>query len=327
MSWLGAPKLKFRKALLGLLFVTFSYVGALIWADARTETYGGVLRLAHVLPWLLIIAFFSFAVRFLRWHWLLMRLGSRTGLLSGFIAYFSGFAFTATPGKVGELIRIRYLAPLGVVPAKVISAFVYERAIDLAVVMCLAALAIDRLDVLLLALGFVAITLSTVVLVAFNGPRMRRGAAYLRHRKQRRFARLLTIFSHGITGCRAWMTWLDVLVATGLGILAWGLLAWAFYLLLNSQGISLPGLSGFSVYPLSMLAGAASMLPGGLVSTETTIVGLLAFHQVSLEVAVVCAVGIRLSTLWFSIACGLIALAFAEANFRRQSTDGMLKSW
>lgn len=313
--------------MLGLLFLTFSYLGALVWVDARSETYSGVLGLAPVLPWLWTIAFTSLTIRFLRWHWLLMRSGSRTGLLSGLIAYFSGFAFTATPGKVGELIRIRYLVPLGVVPAKVISAFVYERAIDLAVVMSLAALAIDRLDVLLVALGFVAITLSTVVLVAFNGKRMRRGAAYLRHRKQRRFARLLTIFSHGIAGCRTWMTWLDVLVATGLGMLAWGLLAWAFYLLLISQGISLPGLSGFSVYPLSMLAGAASMLPGGLVSTETTIVGLLAFHHVSLEVAVVCAVGIRLATLWFSIACGLVAMAFAEANFRTQSTNGMLKSW
>jgi uncharacterized membrane protein YbhN (UPF0104 family) len=66
-----------------------------------------------------------------------------------------------------------------------------------------------------------------------------------------------------------------------------------------------------------MLVGAASMLPGGLGSTETTIVGLLSLYTANLSLAVLAAIGIRFSTLWFAIVCGVLAMLRLEAGFRR----------
>ena len=48
-------------------------------------------------------------------------------------------------------------------------------------------------------------------------------------------------------------------------------------------------------------------------STELAIVTLLARHEVALETAALAAVGVRLSTLWFSILCGLASIAVLEA--------------
>jgi len=67
-----------------------------------------------------------------------------------------------------------------------------------------------------------------------------------------------------------------------------------------------------SIYPLSMLAGAASMLPGGVGSTEVTIVGLLSMHDVPIGLATLAAVGIRLSSLWFAVVCGFMSLLGME---------------
>jgi len=57
--------------------------------------------------------------------------------------------------------------------------------------------------------------------------------------------------------------------------------------------------------------GALSFLPGGLGSTEATMVGLLATQGVALPVAVVATGVVRVTTLWFAICLGLIALPAA----------------
>ncbi len=67
-----------------------------------------------------------------------------------------------------------------------------------------------------------------------------------------------------------------------------------------------------------MLAGAASMMPGGVGSTEVTIVALLAVFGVSTGQATLAAVGIRFATLWFAVLCGLAACGVLE---RRGSED------
>ena len=61
-----------------------------------------------------------------------------------------------------------------------------------------------------------------------------------------------------------------------------------------------------------MLAGAASMMPGGLGSTEATIAALLTAEGVDLATAGLAAVGIRLASLWFSILLGHISVALLE---------------
>jgi uncharacterized protein (TIRG00374 family) len=91
------------------------------------------------------------------------------------------------------------------------------------------------------------------------------------------------------------------------------MLALSFCWLLGRLGIDLPLSTSIAIYPLSMLVGAASMLPGGLGSTEATIVALLALNQAPLDVALLAAVAARLSTLWAAIAFGLVALVWSEA--------------
>ena len=62
-----------------------------------------------------------------------------------------------------------------------------------------------------------------------------------------------------------------------------------------------------SVYALAMLAGALSFLPGGLGGAEAVMVAALTLKGVDQPSAVAATIIIRLATLWFAVALGLLA--------------------
>ena len=73
------------------------------------------------------------------------------------------------------------------------------------------------------------------------------------------------------------------------------------------------------VFSVGSLVGALSLLPGGLGVAETSMTALIrALGDVSRAAAVAATVLIRLATLWFAVALGLIGLAVEERLARRQ---------
>jgi uncharacterized membrane protein YbhN (UPF0104 family) len=312
---------KLTRPLAGFAVLTALYLGALVWVDAQRQIFSGVGALWSVLPVLVTISGASYVVRFARWHWLLARAGHQSPWLHGFAGYLAGFAFTATPGKIGELVRIRYFAPLGVPAWRIVAAFVYERAVDLLVVLLLACLSLARLDLLLLAAAFVAAVLAVLVLVARRPALLTQLAVQCRARGARRLARGVLIVRNGLAGCGVWANPLDASVSVLLGFAAWGLTSLSFVYLLGRIGVDLPPLTALALYPIAMLAGAASMLPGGIGSTEAAIVALLAFHGAAPVAGTLAAVSIRIATLWFAIVCGFGAIAFLESRAAKAHTN------
>ncbi|RTZ43189.1 flippase-like domain-containing protein [Candidimonas sp. SYP-B2681] len=304
--------MRVKRALLGLLLITVLYVGTLVWVDSRNQVFSQLPDVLQALPALAALSMLSYVLRYLRWHWLLRRAGHALPWAKGFLAYLTGFAFTATPGKVGELVRIRYFLRAGVAPATVIAAFVYERAFDLIAVLLLATLAVQQTDVFAYVLAFVVIFLGIVVAVACNPKWLGKVSAHLRLRRFSRLSRITRTLGQGFSGARRWLNPIDMLVSLGFGILAWTVVSIAFGWLLQEVGISIPGLAALAIYPLAMLAGAASMLPGGVGSTEITIIALLAVYAVPFNLATLVAVGIRFATIWFSVVCGFISVAILE---------------
>ncbi|WP_052338469.1 lysylphosphatidylglycerol synthase transmembrane domain-containing protein [Luteimonas huabeiensis] len=258
------------------------------------------------------LALGSFALRFLRWRLLLERSGHPIAL-SSFSAYLAGFAFTASPGKAGELIRIRYFLRQGVPAARTISAFVFERACDLAVVLGLAAVVAVLVPAFALLAVVIAAILAAIVLCA-RAPlvlRLLRRGIHVRapgHWIARAAAALLD----GLAGVRPLLAWQTVRPSLGLGALAWLLPSIAFGVLCKALGISLPWWTLIGLYPAAMLIGALSFVPGGLGTTEAAIVVLLGTLGIDFPDAITVAIAIRLATLWVSIVLGMACLAWLE---------------
>lgn len=304
--------MKIRRAVIGFGLLTFAYLVLLIWVDSCNAVFDHIPALLRALPVLAMFSLASYLLRYLRWHWLLSRAGFIVPPGIGLLSYLAGFAFTATPGKVGELLRIRYLEPVGVPPYRVIACFVYERAFDLLVVLLIAALAATCFEFFYVVVLFVLLVVSVVGLVAKNSHWMLAAAAHFRRRGARRISRWVNILGQGIAGAADWMNPRSAGVSFLLGLVAWGLTSVAFVWLLGQLNISIPFMIAVAIYPVAMLAGAASMLPGGLASTEAAVVMLLLALDVPLVQATVAAVGIRLGTLWFSTLLGLSASLILE---------------
>lgn len=309
--------MRLNRAIAGVIVVTVLYVAALVWADARGQVFAQLPVVAGMLPALAGASLLSYGVRYARWSWLLRRVGHAVPAHLGLLAYLSGFAFTATPGKVGELVRIRTFAPLGVPPARVLSAFLYERTFDLLAVLLLAALAVQQGRLFVLLMAFVGGVIGTLLWLARRPAWFRQAMRWLRRRQWPRLAHGVRTLHAGLSGCRVWLTPADMAVAGVLGLAAWSITAAAFAWLLGALGIRLPWDTALALYPTAMLAGAASMLPAGVGSTEVTLVLMLAAHGVPAGLATLAAVTIRLASLWFSVACGFLSLGILAWRHRR----------
>jgi len=307
-------------AIAGFGLLTIAYLAALIWADSRHQVFSVLPKLASVMPILITASSITYFLRYLRWYWLLRRSGHATPFLRGFAVYLSGFAFTATPGKVGELVRIRYLEPLNVPAPRVVAAFIFERAFDLIAVLLLASLAIASFRIFIISATFVISFLSCLALASANLKYFSLAAHVFSKRGFRRAVTMIIAIEQGLLGCRKWLNPTDIAISLILGLIAWLITSLAFLFLLNSVGVSLPFIQALSIYPLSMLAGAASMLPGGVGSTEVTIVALLSLHDLPISLATLVAVGIRLSSIWFAVLSGfgsIIGLEISGASLSR----------
>ncbi|WP_157937660.1 lysylphosphatidylglycerol synthase transmembrane domain-containing protein, partial [Oceaniglobus roseus] len=70
-------------------------------------------QIARIRPWqiivLLALSLANYLLRGLRWHLFARRLGLGTGLRRNLLHFLGGFAMSVTPGRVGELVRMRWL--------------------------------------------------------------------------------------------------------------------------------------------------------------------------------------------------------------------------
>lgn len=302
-----------------LLVVSISYLATLLALDRGRSAFDRLAEIAPILPGLALASFVSYALRFARWRRLLASIGYPTPLARGFLAYLAGFAFTATPGKVGELIRIRYFAAMGVPHARVVSCFIIERSLDLVVLLLLASLIAGQARGLAAAVAFVAFVLVAVIALG-RARRLRRWLQHLlRVSGYRRLARWTRVLMFGISATAQFATPRLLVPAAVLGVAAWTIQCLGFALALWALGVALPWRVLFSVPPAAMLIGAASMVPGGIGTTEAATVVLLAQFGADLDSAVLAAIAMRLGSIWVAVIVGFGAMWWLEKN--RQLPD------
>jgi len=107
---------------------------------------------------------------------------------------------------------------------------------------------------------------------------------------------------------------------TALSAVSWLCECLAAYVCVRGLRLGLSLADTIAVFSLGSLAGALSFLPGGLGVAETSMTGLIrVLGDVPKAAAAAATVLIRLATLWFAVAVGLVALAVEEQLARRSA--------
>lgn len=302
-------KLIFNKKLpvVSLIFITLIYFSAIFWFDYKKNIFSNFFQITEVILILIFFSTLSYFLRYLRWLHLLKRTNYNLPILRSFFSYVSGFAFTASPGKIGELIRIIYFKRLGVQEYRTFSCFVYERLFDLIIVLALCLISIQNTSMLFFSITFVLLIFIVILLLSkkpYIFSKIKLKNVYVDS--------LLEFLEQGFEGIKIWINGIDILFSALLGILSWSLISCSFVYLCYFLGIELPFYVLFSIYPLALIVGAASMIPGGFGSTEATIIFLLTFNNIPIDLSILAAVGIRITTLWFAIIFGIFSMTFLE---------------
>lgn len=297
----------------GLLALFVAGLVGLALATGWEETRAQIARLTL---WqgavLLILSLVNYVFRGLRWHLFARRLGLGTGLLQDMRHFLGGFAMVVTPGRVGELVRMRWLRRE--------TGWAFERSAPLALVdraSDLAAMAlILGLSVALAAGGIkgaVPVTIAAfAVAVVATRPTLLAGLVTITHRL---IGRLPRLFGRLRAAARSLdrFSGIGVMVpALGLGILGWAAEGYAFHLLLGWMGADIGLWKAVAIFVFATLAGGLTGAPGGVGGAEAAMIALLALDGVPMETSVPATAIIRVTTLWFALGIGMAVFPFAE---------------
>jgi len=295
------------------------YVIMLAFAAWCVYSLGGDLARLSLAPvlqsWDLVLlasalTLVNYLLRITRWRTYLKRLGVQVPLRFAALTFTAGFAYTVSPGKVGEMVRARYFLPLGVPLSDVAAAFFVERFLDLLAMAALAALLFTASAhyqgvMVTGTVGAVALLL-TMALVPWPAVSVWLKSAT---RIPGRLRAILTKVAAALVSTRRLLSPGMLLTGFTLGFLAWGMEGMGFGLLSSMfPPIHLDPASAVGIYAVAVLVGGISFLPGGVGSTEAVMTALLATHGYSVSQALLITLACRLVTLWLGVGLGWVAV-------------------
>jgi glycosyltransferase 2 family protein len=255
------------------------------------------------LPLILTLAFMNYLVRFGRWALYLRRLGIFLPRKESFNIFMSGLVMTVTPGKMGEILKSYLLKESRQVPLTRSGPIVLaERFTDLLAVYLLTLIGgiSFAFGARLLWVGLLVLILGLLPLAS---PKVFKGLlSFLK-----RFAwgrRLETTLAEIYHTLHDLMGFGLLFGATLLGMAAWFFECLAFQTVFLGLGVGIPLIKATFIYAFSTLAGALSMLPGGIGAAEGSMTSLLLLIQVPKALATTATIIIRLCTVWFAVILG-----------------------
>jgi uncharacterized protein (TIRG00374 family) len=290
------------------------YVGAALYADI--EKLGARLGAFQWGFWAaaLGLSLVNYAVRAVRWQYYLQCIGLRLRWGESVRVFVAGFALSASPGKVGELLKSWLLKAEHDVP------------IQRSAPVVLAERLTDFLGLSILSLvGLIAFRYQTTALLITVGVVIA-GTAALGHegfgqkitqtlRRWHRTIKIATALEVLLVNTQALLKPKPLWIAVALATLGWGIECCGFYLILHGfTDTSSPLLLAVFVHAASSILGAISMLPGGVGLTEALMMGALVMSGAVPDEATAVAATLlnRLATLWFAVLLGFGALALSR---------------
>lgn len=315
-----------RRLIPAAVLAALVLLGLALYADAPsliTALAGFDLR---VLPLALALASLNYVMRFVRWQYYLVRLDIPVPRHASAGIFVSGLSMSITPGKLGELLKCFMLRDRhNVRITSSAPAVVAERYTDIVGVLLLVAVGATQFPgggPVLITGGVVALAL-LVVLTASDAAVDWIGAILSRTLFRGRSLETSWARESGAT-FRQLLRGAPLAVGTILGALAWFLECVAFLAVLRGFGEESVTLLGATfTYATATLAGALSMLPGGLGATEGSMAVLLARQGVARDAAAGATLVIRACTLWWGVAVGAVAYAMHASSARRALAEAV----
>jgi uncharacterized protein (TIRG00374 family) len=260
------------------------------------------------LSWMAGIVLLGWMLRGGRWLYFSHQRGWHVPAGTNLVAFCASFAFTATPGKMGELVKSWLLRDSHDVPmSETTGALLVERLQDLLAVLLLATFGLQLLDggMAYFVTCLAILTVGTAFLLMPKLYRTVFGWLGRIKRLDKLSQKLTKLFesAHLLLKPQTFLT------SFVIALFAWGGEGVVLHGILMALDVPSPLMTSFSLYGLATLVGALSMLPGGVGGFEAAMLLLLtSSFKTPQPVATAATLLIRALTLWFVNLLGFVFL-------------------
>ena len=293
---------KSSKAWLIVLFAVVVYLLMGIYAD-----FGKLASAMKDFRWTFLFVLFAltttnYLFRFLKWDFFLKRAGVHLNLRDNLFVFFSGLSMIITPGKIGEIWKGWLIKDInGAELSKTVPVVIVERITDvlgLAILSLFGILYYKEgiyliLALFLIFLGFLAAVKSKTISNRIISMLEHKMGKYAENIKTMHKTFEATMEPKGLIG----MSFLSAF--------AWFFECLGMYLVILGFEEYINITLATFIFSFASLAGAMSMIPGGLGVAEATISGLLQFFGLTVATSVAIAIIVRFGTLWYGALMGV----------------------
>ena len=297
-------------ALGALVFLAFS-----IYAD-----FDNLMKAFREFNWLyfpliLLLTYGNFIIRFFKWEYYRKLLNIELKTKVSFLIFMSTFVMSVTPGKMGELLKSYLVREENGTPvSRSAPIIIAERLTDFisVVLLCIAgAFVFDYGKNIVLGVGIFFV--SCVILISSRNLSLKI-ISFLE--KLKIFHKVGEKFHEAYESIYTLVKIKPLLIAVSMSAVAWFLECLGLYIILKVYSsfthIDVSIMSAVFIYGFSTIIGSIAMLPGGLGLTEASLTGLMVFLKIPKDVSVASTFIIRIATLWFSVAVGIVSVYFYQ---------------
>lgn len=297
-----------RKILLVIIISMIFYFILILLTDINEvqRAYRQYLWI-YMIPVILFV-FINYILRAERWNRYLHYMSIKIRRKRSYWIFFAGLSMSITPLKAGEILKALLLRIEKNVSTERGLAIVFtERMSDLMGMILLIGIGSFALSYGLLSFILVIIGVA-IVLIIINSKKISK-IVFNWMGKIHRFRNIKEFLEKATQDARTLLTGKILFIGTSYSAIAWLAECVAFYFIIIGSSIQISLLECIFIYSFSSVIGAVSMLPGGMGTTEATMIGLLIAISVDPAIASFVVILTRFSTLWLAAIIGIIMLA------------------
>jgi len=297
-----------NKIIVIIIAVVGLYAAFFIVSDIRT-VYDKII--SFKIEFLLIIiplVTTGWFVLFARWHLLLKNSKILIPKKDSLLIFFSGFALTIIPGKVGELIKSQLLKTKFQVPrSKTVPIVMLEQMYTLIGLVIISFFGIWFFELGAYVLGFfTALLIFAFILISSKKVFNKLIAIFEKRKFTSRFAEPLSssydIIKKSTKGPITFY-------ASALTTVFWLIEAVVVYFVLLAFGVeNMEFLMVIPTYATSLMLGFLSFLPMGLGVVEGSLASFFSLQGIEVSLSLTIVIIIRIFTRWYGVAVGFVAL-------------------
>jgi uncharacterized protein (TIRG00374 family) len=301
-----------EKGLITLVFSVIIYSALVFYGDLQSlVSHLNRVELTQILA-VVLFTLFSLFLRFLRWERYLNLQSIDLGTVKSLEYFISGFSMIITPGKLGEGIKCYLMKKEENTPlSDGIPLVIAERALDLysLILLSLATYSLLYLNVLHSLLLILAALSSTFIILNMRNQIIRKILNQeifpVTEKIDKKMKKVLKLVNQN----DELLNPKSQLVPLIYSLASWSLNGLSLYIILQSmaQQDFLKSLLSFSA---SSVAGALSMIPGGLGVVEGTMAGTLQILGSPKTAAIASTIVLRVFSFWLTFVLGATVLTY-----------------